>query len=146
MENEPERETELLFEGRLDSEKEELKQVVENTKKYHLLCGKLSEFRSSMWINLRLQEKTEYDLISDLFRWAGRSVGKAFKEGEACQIVLAPRASKKLVSMEYIPSQKELKKLSENRNGQGIRWASSQAELLGKVNARKERAADARAD
>ncbi len=46
MENEPERKTELLFrKEKLDSEKEELKQVVENTKKYHLLLWKA--FRDS---------------------------------------------------------------------------------------------------
>lgn len=70
MENEPERKTELLFrKEKLDSEKEELKQVVENTKKYHLLCGKLSEIQEQYVDKAQIakERKTEYDLAYQTF-------------------------------------------------------------------------------
>ena len=122
LENEPERKTELLFrKEKLDSEKEELKQVVENTKKYHLLCGKLSEIQEQYVDKAQIakERKTEYDLAYQTFLDGQAGVlAKHLKEGEACPVC----GSKEHPKME----------------------ASSQeaAELLGKVNAQKERAAD----
>ena len=97
MENEPERKTELLFrKEKLDSEKEELKQVVENTKKYHLLCGKLSEIQEQYVDKAQIakERKTEYDLAyQTIFRWTGRGAGKAFKRRRSVPSVRLQRAS-----------------------------------------------------
>ena len=94
LENEPERKTELLFrKEKLDSEKEELKQVVENTKKYHLLCGKLSEIQEQYVDKAQIakERKTEYDLAYQTF--LGRGAGKAFKRRRSVPSVRLQRAS-----------------------------------------------------
>ena len=149
MENEPERKTELLFrKEKLDSEKEELKQVVENTKKYHLLCGKLSEIQEQYVDKAQIakERKTEYDLAYQTFLDGQAGVlAKHLKEGEACPVCGSKEHPKKACGTEYIPSQKELEEVKRKwEQARNQMEASSQeaAELLGKVNAQKERAAD----
>lgn len=58
---------------KLDSEKEELKQVVENTKKYHLLCGKLSEIQEQYVDKAQIAKEERQSMISHIehFRWTG---------------------------------------------------------------------------
>ena len=149
LENEPERKTELLFrKEKLDSEKEELKQVVENTKKYHLLCGKLSEIQEQYVDKAQIakERKTEYDLAYQTFLDGQAGVlAKHLKEGEACPVCGSKEHPKKACGTEYIPSQKELEEVKRKwEQARNQMEASSQeaAELLGKVNAQKERAAD----
>ena len=149
LENEPERKTELLFrKEKLDSEKEELKQVVENTKKYHLLCGKLSEIQEQYVDKAQIakERKTEYDLAYQTFLDGQAGVlAKHLKEGEACPVCGSKEHPKKACGTEYIPSQKELEEVKRKwEQAKNQMEASSQeaAELLGKVNAQKERAAD----
>lgn len=149
LENEPERKTELLFrKEKLDSEKEELKQVVENTKKYHLLCGKLSEIQEQYVDKSQIakERKTEYDLAYQTFLDGQAGVlAKHLKEGEACPVCGSKEHPKKACGTEYIPSQKELEEVKRKwEQARNQMEASSQeaAELLGKVNAQKERAAD----
>ena len=149
LENEPERKTELLFrKEKLDSEKEELKQVVENTKKYHLLCGKLSEIQEQYVDKAQIakERKTEYDLAYQTFLDGQAGVlAKHLKEGEACPVCGSKEHPKKAYGTEYIPSQKELEEVKRKwEQARNQMEASSQeaAELLGKVNAQKERAAD----
>ena len=126
MENEPERKTELLFrKEKLDSEKEELKQVVENTKKYHLLCGKLSEIQEQYVDKAQIakERKTEYDLAYQTFLDGQAGVlAKHLKEGEACPVCGSKEHPKKACGTEYIRHRRNWKKLSENGNRQGIRW------------------------
>lgn len=149
LENEPERKTELLLrKEKLDSEKEELKQVVENTKKYHLLCGKLSEIQEQYVDKAQIakERKTEYDLAYQTFLDGQAGVlAKHLKEGEACPVCGSKEHPKKACGTEYIPSQKELEEVKRKwEQARNQMEASSQeaAELLGKVNAQKERAAD----
>ena len=67
LENEPERKTELLFrKEKLDSEKEELKQAVENTKKYHFLCGKLSEIQEQYVDKSQIAKEERQSMISHI--------------------------------------------------------------------------------
>ena len=149
LENEPERKTELLFrKEKLDSEKEELKQVVENTKKYHLLCGKLSEIQEQYVDKSQIakERKTEYDLAYQTFLDGQAGVlAKHLKEGEACPVCGSKEHPKKACGTEYIPSQKELEEVKlkwEQARNQMETASREAAELLGKVNAQKERAAD----
>ena len=149
LENEPERKTELLFrKEKLDSEKEELKQVVENTKKYHLLCGKLSGIQEQYVDKSQIakERKTEYDLAYQTFLDGQAGVlAKHLKEGEACPVCGSKEHPKKACGTEYIPSQKELEEVKlkwEQARNQMETASREAAELLGKVNAQKERAAD----
>ena len=133
---------------KLDSEKEQLKQVVENTKKYHLLCGKLSEIQEQYVDKAQIakERKTEYDLAYQTFLDGQAGVlAKHLKEGEACPVCGSKEHPKKACGTEYIPSQKELEEVKRKwEQARNQMEASSQeaAELLGKVNAQKERAAD----
>ena len=149
LENEPERKTELLFrKEKLDSEKEELKQAVENTKKYHFLCGKLSEIQEQYVDKSQIakERKTEYDLAYQTFLDGQAGVlAKHLKEGEACPVCGSKEHPKKACGTEYIPSQKELEEVKrkwEQARNQMETASREAAELLGKVNAQKERAAD----
>ena len=149
LENEPKRQTELLFrKEKLDSEKEELKQAVENTKKYHFLCGKLSEIQEQYVDKSQIakERKTEYDLAYQTFLDGQAGVlAKHLKEGEACPVCGSKEHPKKACGTEYIPSQKELEEVKlkwEQARNQMETASREAAELLGKVNAQKERAAD----
>ena len=149
LENEPKRQTELLFrKEKLDSEKEELKQAVENTKKYHFLCGKLSEIQEQYVDKAQIakERKTEYDLAYQTFLDGQAGVlAKHLKEGEACPVCGSKEHPKKACGTEYIPSQKELEEVKlkwEQARNQMETASREAAELLGKVNAQKERAAD----
>ena len=72
-------------------------------------------------------------------------LAKHLKEGEACPVCGSKEHPKKACGTEYIPSQKELEEVKRKwEQARNQMEASSQeaAELLGKVNAQKERAAD----
>lgn len=121
---------------------------MENTKKYHLLCGKLSEIQEQYVDKAQIakERKTEYDLAYQTFLDGQAGVlAKHLKEGEACPVCGSKEHPKKACGTEYIPSQKELEEVKRKwEQARNQMEASSQeaAELLGKVNAQKERAAD----
>ena len=121
---------------------------MENTKKYHLLCGKLSEIQEQYVDKSQIakERKTEYDLAYQTFLDGQAGVlAKHLKEGEACPVCGSKEHPKKACGTEYIPSQKELEEVKlkwEQARNQMEASSQEAAELLGKVNAQKERAAD----